>query len=128
MAKKFTYKGKSIEELKAMSLEEFVKLMPSNLRRTILREGWQFKNFLKKLGKSIKKNKPIKTQMREIPILPAMIGCKIKVYNGKDWVELNITPEMIGHRLGELSIPIKMVKHSGPGIGATRGSKSVELK
>ncbi len=128
MAKKFTYRGKTPEELKLLSVEEFAKLLPSNLRRTLLREGWQVKNFMKKLGKSLAKNKPIKTQMREIPVLPSMIGSKIKIYNGKDWPEITVTPEMLGHRLGEFSIPIKMVKHSGPGIGATRGSKSVELK
>ncbi|VVB70165.1 30S ribosomal protein S19 [uncultured archaeon] len=128
MAKKFNYKGKTIEEIKVMSLDEFIKLLPSNLRRTMLREGWQVKNFMKKLGKSLAKNKPIKTQMREIPVLPAMIGSRIKIYNGKEWVEISVIPEMLGHRLGEFSIPIKMVKHSGPGIGATRGSKSVELK
>lgn len=128
MAKKFTYRGKTPDELKAMSIEEFAKLLPSNLRRTLLGEGWQVKNFVKKLGKSLAKNKPIKTQMREIPVIPSMIGSRIKIYNGKDWPEITVTPEMLGHRLGEFSIPIKMVKHSGPGIGATRGSKSVELK
>ena len=128
MAKKFNYKGKTIEELKAMSIEEFAKLIPSNLRRTLLREGWQVKNFMKKLGKSLKKNKLIKTQMREIPVIPSMVGNRIKVYNGKDWTDVTVIPEMLGHRLGEFSIPIKLVKHSGPGIGATRGSKSVELK
>jgi small subunit ribosomal protein S19 len=52
-----------------------------------------------------------------------MVGAKLGVFNGKEWINVFITPEMLGHRLGELSIPIKRVKHSAPGIGATRGSK-----
>ncbi|MEM5882920.1 MAG: ribosomal protein S19 family protein, partial [Candidatus Aenigmatarchaeota archaeon] len=39
-----------------------------------------------------------------------------------------ITPEMIGHRLGEFAPTCKRVKHSAPGVGATRGSKHVAIK
>ena len=67
-------------------------------------------------------------RVREMPIVPDMLGMRIKVYNGKEYQDLLITPELLGHRLGEYSHTTKMVKHSGPGIGATRGSKSVDLK
>ena len=75
-----------------------------------------------------KRTKPMKTHLREMIVLPEMVGRKFQVYNGNSFVDVNVVPEMIGHRLGELSITVKLVKHSGPGIGATRGSKSVELK
>ncbi|MFH0711433.1 MAG: ribosomal protein S19 family protein, partial [Candidatus Aenigmatarchaeota archaeon] len=84
----------------------------------------------KKLLESIKKNpqKFHKTHVREMIILPAMIGSKIGIYNGKEWVQLVVTPEMLGYRLGEFSNVAKRVKHSAPGVGATRGSKHIELK
>jgi len=61
-------------------------------------------------------------------ILPEMVGVKFGVFNGKEWVNLVVTQDMIGKRLGDFSIAIKRVKHSAPGIGATRGSKHIPLK
>ena len=53
---------------------------------------------------------------------------KLGVFSGKEWTNVVITPDMVGHRLGEFSIPIKRVKHSAPGIGASRGSKHIATK
>ncbi len=127
MAKKFSYRGLSIEELKAMPLEKFAGLLPSKLRRSMKRMSANMKRFIEKLRKTDPK-KAIKTHLREMIIVPEMVDRKMLVYNGKDWVTVVVTPLMIGKRLGECSITTKLVKHSGPGIGATRGSKSVELK
>lgn len=128
MARKFSYKGKTIEELQAMSLDDFIKLLPSNQRRTFKRMGVKIKKFLEKMRKKKEKGKPIKTHAREMPIVPEMIGLQVLVHNGKEWTNVLITQEMLGHRLGEFAYTTKLVKHSGPGIGATRGSKAVELK
>lgn len=128
MARKTGFKGKTTEELKAMPLDEFIKLIPSHGRRTMKRMSMQVRKFLEKFRADRKGNKATKTQIREMIILPEMLGARILVHAGKDYVEVVPTPEMLGHRLGEYAITIKMVKHSGPGIGATRGSKSVELK
>ncbi|HEV8289622.1 MAG TPA: 30S ribosomal protein S19 [Candidatus Norongarragalinales archaeon] len=128
MARKFTYKGKSVEELQKLSHDEFVKMLPSKLRRSMRRGSVPVKKFMEKFRKRKGKGKPIKTHVRQMPILPEMIGQHFKIYNGKDFVDFIPTPESLGHRLGEFSIPIKQVKHSGPGIGATRGSKAIELK
>ncbi len=127
MAKEFKYRGLSLEELKKLSLEEFTKLIKSKARRSLKRGLTEQQ---KKLLENIRKNpdKFHKTHVRDMVILPEMVGAKIGVYNGKEWVNVIITPEMVGHRLGEFSIPIKKVKHSAPGIGASRGSKHIASK
>lgn len=61
-------------------------------------------------------------------ITPQMIGRKIGIHNGKEYLSVDITLEMIGHRLGEFALTRKHVKHSGPGVGATKSSKFVSLK
>ena len=129
MAKKFSYKGKSLEELQALSLEEFAKIAPSKARRTLNRSSRQITKFLEKFRKKARNpQKPLRTHFREMVVLPEMVGSRIQVYNGNLFVDVNVSQEMLSHRLGEYAITIKQVRHSGPGIGATRGSKSVELK
>lgn len=128
MARKFSYKGKSIEELKQMTLEEFTKFIPAHARRTLERMGLQVRKFLEKFRKAKAKNKPMKTHFRQMVIIPEMVGFHVLVHNGNSYKDVLVSQEMMGKKLGELSITTKLVKHSGPGIGATRGSKSVELK
>ncbi len=130
LAKKFSFKGLELEALEKITVEDFIKLMPSKARRSMRRMGLQVKKFLEKFREWKKSGdkKPFKTHCRQMPVLPEMIGSRVQVHNGKDFVDFTIAPEMLGHRLGEYSITIKQVRHSGPGIGATRGSKSVELK
>lgn len=127
MPKEFAFRGMKIEELRGLTIDEFAKLLTSRERRTI-RRG--FGEQEKKLLENIRKNpeKFHKTHVRGMIILPEMVGARLGVFNGKDWVQLAITPEMIGHRVGEFSIPIKRVKHSAPGIGASRGSKHIAVK
>ncbi|MEK6954366.1 MAG: ribosomal protein S19 family protein [Candidatus Micrarchaeota archaeon] len=127
MAKKFTYKGLEAEELRRMPLDKFMILIPSKIRRSMKHMASKMRKFIEKLRKTDPK-KPMRTHLREMVIIPEMMDRRFQVYNGKDWIDMSVTIQMLGRRLGEFSIPIKMVKHSGPGIGATRGSKSVELK
>ncbi len=128
MAKLTRFKGKTVDELKAMPLDQFVQILPSKPRRTLQRNGVQTKRFLKSFHKKAKRNKPFKTHFREMVILPEMLGIRFQVYNGKQYIDFTAELPMLGHRLGEFSNPVQLVRHSGPGIGATRGSKSVELK
>ncbi len=129
MAKKFTFKGLETDAAKALTFEQFIALIPSNHRRTLKRQGVQVKTFLLKIEKLRKRGKlAFKTRVREMVIMPAMLGMTVSVYNGKEYTPVLITLDHLGHRLGEYSIPIKQVRHSGPGIGATRGSKAIELK
>ena len=70
----------------------------------------------------------VRTHVRDMPILPEMVGATVAVYNGRDFLEVNIQPQMIGHLLGEFSPSTKIVRHGAPGIGATRSSLYVPLK
>jgi small subunit ribosomal protein S19 len=121
------YRGKTIEELQSLSIKEVSQLFPSRQRRSLTRELTdQQKIFLTKI-KNSKKN-TIKTQCRDIIILPNMVDKIIQVYNGKEYVSVRVIPEMIGHYLGEFSLTRKKVSHSAPGIGATRSSASVSVR
>jgi small subunit ribosomal protein S19 len=126
MVRIFTYKGKTVEDLKKMSLEEFSKLIPSRDRRNLRRGlGEKEKKFLERLRKS---DKPLRTHLRQMVIIPEMIDKKVLLHNGKEWVLITIKPEMVGHRLGEFALTRKKVLHSAPGVGATRASKFLPLK
>ncbi len=126
MAKEFFYHGKSVQDLTKMSIEEFAKLVPSRERRKINRG---FTEVEKKLLVDMKVSpKDVKTHARDMIILPEMIGKTIKVYNGKEWMQLIIEPELLGHRLGEFALTRKQVRHSAPGIGATKSSASLSVR
>jgi len=126
MVKIFTFKGKTVEELQKMPLDEFAKLIPSRRRRS-LRRGLtpQQKKLLERLRK---RQKAVKTHVRDMVIIPEMIGKRILVYMGKDWVTVDVTGEMLGHVLGEFSMTRHRVQHSAPGVGATKSSKFLPLK
>ncbi len=124
---KFEFRGKSLEEIKAMNMDQFSKLIPSRDRRAI-RRGMTEKQ--KKLLEKIRKNpgKFHRTHCRDMVIIPEMLGVKIGVHSGKEYATMEIKPEMLGHRLGEFIMTRKPVKHSAPGFGATRSSKFIPLK
>lgn len=126
--REFTYKGHTLEELQAMSLEELLPLLPARVRRTYSRPlGPEHRVVVEKLaaedGKEV-----VRTHRRDIPILPQFVGRTVAVHNGKAFVAFEIRPEMIGHYLGEFALTRSPVKHSGPGVGATRSSKFLPLK
>ncbi|MBN2202603.1 MAG: 30S ribosomal protein S19 [Candidatus Aenigmarchaeota archaeon] len=126
MAKIFTFKGKTLEEIQKMSLDDFIKLIPSRERRHV-KNGLsdKEKKFLEKLKKS---DKPVRTHLRDMVIIPQMIDARIMLHSGKDWQLVTIKPEMLGHRLGEFVLTRRRVMHSAPGVGATRASKNLPLK
>jgi len=74
------------------------------------------------------KPEPVRTHLRNMIIVPEMIGSVIGVYNGKTFNQVEIKPEMISHYLAEFSISYKPVKHGRPGIGATHSSRFIPLK
>lgn|SRR3989344_1334214 len=127
MPKIFSFKGHSLDDLKKMTIEELARVLTSRERRTLKRG---LTDPQKKLLENVRKNPNEfhKTHARDMIILPEMVGVKFGVFNGKEWINVIVTPEMIGRRLGDFSISIKRVKHSAPGIGATRGSKHIPLK
>ncbi|MEM4893649.1 MAG: ribosomal protein S19 family protein, partial [Desulfurococcaceae archaeon] len=73
-------------------------------------------------------NVVVKTHVRDMVVLPEMVGLTIAVHNGKEFVPVKIVPEMIGHYLGEFAITTKKVQHGEPGLKATRSSKYVAVK
>ena len=126
MKREFKFRGRSLEELKSLSLNEFAQLLNSRQKRSLTRGlTEQQKIFLAKIKN---KEKNIKTHSRDMIILPDMEGASVKVYNGKEFVIVNITLEMIGHYLGEFALTRKKVAHHAPGIGATRSSASLSVK
>lgn len=132
MARVFKYRGYTLEELKEMPLNELIKILPTRARRS-LKRGFTEQQIglikrIEEVLEEMKKGKPqpqIKTHARDMVILPFMVGLVIKVYNGKEWVPVRITPEMIGHYLGEFALTRKHPRHSGPGLGATRTSRGL---
>jgi len=132
MAKKvFKYRGKTLDELLAMSDEQIIQLMPSRARRTLKRGlTEQQSKLLKNIeeSKASDSNKPVKTHVRDMIILPRMVGAKLAVYNGQEFTEFEVTAEMIGKYLSEYTLTRKPIKHSSPGVGATRSSLFVPIK
>ena len=123
MAKQeLTYRGKTIEELKQLDTREFAKLVKSRSRRAILRQFNEIEKFALKCQKKTEKKKQIKTHLRHLVIVPKMVGYKIMVHNGKQYLPIETTIEMLGHRLGEFSVTRSKVAHGAAGIGATRSS------
>jgi len=121
--KKFTYRGKTIEELKNLDVREFAKHLKSRQRRSVLRQFQKIENFVNRAKVKMDKNKPIKTHQRDLVIVPGMVGMKIHIHNGRNFVATDITDDMLGHRLGEFSLTRAKIKHSKAGVGATKGSK-----
>ena len=126
--KEFAYRGLSLEELQKLSVEELMPLLPSRMRRS-LKRGLTAKQ--EKLLNDVQKAREgdvIKTHCRDMVILPSFVDHRIDVHNGKEFQRVDIQPNMIGHYLGEFALTRQKVKHTGPGVGATRSSKYMPLK
>lgn len=118
------YRGKSLEELKALDVRESAKFLPARSRRTVMRNFDAIQRFVKRCEKKSSRNKKIKTHLRDLVIVPKLVGLNIGVYNGKSFQEVQITTEMIGHKLGEFSPSRSRVNHGGAGLGATKSSRA----
>ena len=116
-----------------MSMDEFIRILPSRQRRSLTRGLTADQRILMELirGSSRSKSKdikPIKTHCRDMVVLPEMVGLNLLVHSGKEFESIEVKPEMIGHYLGEFVITNKKVVHGTPGIGASRSSMYVPLK
>ena len=131
MVKEFTYRGLSKEDLDNTSLENLFKLFNSRQRRSLTRGITDDKRKVIEEIKAAKAGKlktPIKTHLRDLIILPYMVGVAVNVFSGKEFVPVIIKTEMVGHYLGEYVITNKRVNHGAPGVGASRSSLYVPLK
>jgi small subunit ribosomal protein S19 len=135
LAREFKYKGYSGEQIQRLSIETLMPLLNSRQRRSLDRrlstymtdEKRKFREELK-LSREGKLTSPLKTHLRDMIILPDMIGLSVLVHNGKEFIPFTIRPEMVGHYLGEYSITNKRVQHGSPGVGSSRSSLYVPLK
>jgi len=126
--KEFQYHGLSLEEVKKLSMDELMPLLPSRIRRTLKRGLTKTQDKLLNDIQKANESDVIKTHCRDMIILPSFVGHRIDVHNGNEFQRVDIAPDMIGHYLGEFAITRKKVKHTGPGVGATRSSKFMPLK
>src|SRR5512143_3460295 len=134
MPKEFMYRGHSLASLQGMSMDEFITLLPSRQRRSLQRGLTPEQRVLLEKMRAAQetqrkgKESTVTTHVRDMVILPEMVGAKINVHNGKEFVAVEIKAEMIGHYVGEFAITNKPVRHGTPGIGASRSSMYVPLK
>mgnify|MGYP006298529627 CR=1 FL=1 len=128
----FTYRGHTLDELQEMSLDEVAELLPARQRRTINRGLTVQQEKLLEAARDADPqetaNDPIRTHLRDMPILPSFVEKTFEVYTGQSFERVRVEPEMIGHYLGEFQLTRTSVEHGQAGIGATRSSKFVPLK
>ncbi|MDP3966351.1 MAG: ribosomal protein S19 family protein [archaeon] len=107
------YKGKTLEELKVLDVREFAKLLPSNSKRNVLRNFQEHENFLKSVKEKLTKGKKsVRTHKRDLVILPELVGTKLQIHNGKEFIPIEVVFEMIGHKFGEFSLTRAKARHS----------------
>merc|ERR1719362_668699 len=125
-AKKFQYRGVELEKLLDLSNTELMELMCARQRRKFSRGISRAPTTLLKKLRKAKKDVPygekpvaVKTHLRNMVIVPEMIGSIVGVYNGKQFINAEVKPEMIGSYLAEYSITYKPIRHGRPGLGST---------
>merc|ERR1711915_63635 len=112
--RKFMFRGVDLDQLLDLSSEQLMEIVHARARRRFTR-GLKMKPMalMKKLRKAKKEAPPnekpavVKTHLRNMIVLPDMIG------------------SIIGHYLGEFSLTYKPVRHGRPGIGATHSSRFI---
>ncbi|MEF8853013.1 MAG: 30S ribosomal protein S19 [Haloarculaceae archaeon] len=128
----FTYRGHTLDELQEMDVEEVAELLPARQRRSIQRglsvEKEKLLDEAREAGEEETANDPIRTHLRDMPVLPEMVGLTFAVHTGQSFERVKVEPEMLGHYLGEFQLTRNSVEHGQAGIGATRSSKFVPLK
>ena len=133
--RKFTFRGLELERLLDLSHEELLSFVTARARRRLQR-GLKRKPMalIKKLRKvkaaagPLDRPVPVKTHLRNMIIVPEMIGSQVAIYNGKVFNLVFIEAGMVGYYLGEFSISYRPVRHGRPGIGSTNSSRFIPLK
>lgn len=133
----YSYRGVELSNLVKMTPNQLFELYPARIRRKFSR-GLKGKetNLLRKVRASKvgvnpdagERPEPVKTHLRNVVIVPEMVGAIVGVYNGKSFTNVEIKADMIGHYLGEFSITYTPVRHGRPGIGATHSSRFIPLR
>jgi small subunit ribosomal protein S15e len=133
--KKFTYRGLELEQVLDLNQQELIDFVNARARRRIKKGmGPKYRAYVNKLKKAkaaagpLDRPEPIKTHLRNMVIVPEMIGAQVAVYNGKVFNIAMITADMVGMFLGEFSITYRPVRHGRPGIGSNNASRFIPLK
>lgn len=132
--RKFTFRGIELDQLLDLSNEELMSHVSSRARRRMSR-GLKRKPMalIKRLRKAKKEAAPgekprgIKTHLRDMLIVPEMIGSIVGIYNGKMFCGVEMKPEMVGMYLGEFAITYKPVRHGRPGVSAAHTTRFIPL-
>ncbi|MGP8077458.1 MAG: 30S ribosomal protein S19 [Thermoplasmata archaeon] len=126
--REFTYRGRTLEGLRAMSLPDLAAILSARARRSI-RRGFNTETtqFFERM-RGADPTKVVRTHCRDALVLPEHVGRRVAIHTGKEFKEIEVRPEMIGHYYGEFALTRRFEKHSGPGVGATRSSKFMPLK
>ena len=125
--KEFTYRGLTIDKLQELDFEQFIAMLPSRQRRSFNR-GLSKEQAKLINDSNLRPEKVLRTHRREMIIIPQFVGRKFAVYNGREFVDIDIMPEMIGLYFGELAPTRTSPTHTGPGVCATKSSKFMPLK
>jgi small subunit ribosomal protein S19 len=135
LVREFKFKGYTPEQLQSLSIENLLPLLNARQRRSLDKRVSTYMNDDKrklrekvKLAREGKLKGNLRTHARDMIILPDMVGLTIHIHNGKEFTQVSIRPEMIGHYLGEYAITNKRVQHGAPGVGSSRSSLYVPLK
>lgn len=84
------------------------------MSRSLKKGPFTDENLLKKLqNRKAGAKDVIKTWSRDSSITPEMVGVTFGVHNGKNFVEVFVTEDMVGHKLGEFSLTRKFTRHGG---------------
>jgi len=126
--KEFTFKGKNMQELNELSIDQFADLCDSRIKRS-LKKGVD-KKIMKKVRivKGNPKAKPIRTHRRDLIIIPEMVGIRFAIHRGNTFETLEVTEKMLGHYVGELVFTRKRLQHGKAGIGATKSSTAITAR
>ena len=129
--KNYKYRGYTLEELQRISMEDFIKLLPARQRRSLMRGlKPEHKKLLERIRKAVASGskKPVRTHVKDMIILPEMVGLTLQVYNGITYISIQISPWHIGRYIGEFIPTAKIVQHGEPGLKATRSSLHIAAK
>jgi small subunit ribosomal protein S19 len=127
---KRSFYGLTFSQIKNKPLAELSEFLDSRARRCIKRGlvdkyAKVYSNLIKKTDAGV----PYRTHVRNLLIIPSIVGRSVSVHNGKNFIPLMISEEMLGRKIGEFVQTKSKVKHSGKkGIGATKGNSSVAKK
>ena len=98
----FTFHGHRIDDLKEMAMSELIPIMPCRVRRKINRGLSRGEEHL--LARFRAGSTKVRTHLRDMVILPEMVGKEVEIYNGKEFTKVEIQPEAVFHYLGEFSL------------------------